>query len=203
MFLFYNELTEGLVAPGMIRTPIRAGMVKTGCGLDEITHIEELSIRGAAMAARKAGVSLYADGLNQVARQLDLISEEGLEPARIVIAGCDDGRAIDLARDRELAAKGVTIAYDHVGWEENGVTDEQRADLVKGMVDAGFTSQVVLSSGAIGCPLGVTPSSHGFAHLLENFLPRLKAAGLGDSAIDTILVVNPKRILTPGRAEDG
>jgi predicted metal-dependent phosphotriesterase family hydrolase len=201
MFLLFNELTEGMVAPGMIRTPILAGLVKAGCSWDEISHVEELSIRGAAMASVKSGVSLVIDGLNLIDQSLDLLFQERLPAERIIVAGCDDGRATDIKRDQDLAAKGVTVAYDHVGWEGDGVSDDQRVDMIKTMMDAGYGGQLAISSNAIACPLGVEPSKHGFDHVLENFVPKLKSAGLDEAAINNLLVENPKRILTPGQGE--
>ena len=161
---------------------------------------EEFSIRGAAMAAKRTGVSLMVGGINQIERQLEIIKEEGLEPDRIVIGDCDDGRAIDLERDKDFAQRGFYIGYDHIGWEDtsvpNAVPDEQRVALVKAMIDAGFTENVVLSCGAIGYALGVPEPTHSFAHLLQSFVPKLKESGVKDSEINTILVENPKRILT-------
>ena len=198
--MFYHELIKGMAAPGFIRTKIKAGIVKAGCSWDQITWAEELTLRGAAMAAKRAGVTVIANGINQAQRQLEIMLEEGLEPNRIIIGHCDDGRAIDLERDREMARKGAYVAYDHIGWEDasvpHSIPDEQRVELVKAMVEAGFTEHVILSCGAIGYALGVPQPKHSFAHLLKSFVPRLKKAGVNESAIDTILRENPKRILT-------
>jgi len=200
MFLFFNELTEGMVAPGMIKTKKRAGIVKTAGSWDQVMPAEELAIRGAALAAKRAGAALMVGGINQVERQLEIIMEEGLEHDRIVIGDCDDGRAIDLDRDKAFAQKGAYVGYDHIGWEDtsvpNAIPDEQRVALVKAMIDAGFTENVVLSCGAIGYALGVPEPKHSFGHLLQSFVPKLKEAGVKDSEINTILVENPKRILT-------
>jgi len=198
--MFYNELTEGMVAPGMIRTRIKAGLVKAASSWDQITEIEELSIRGAALAAKRTGVAVVTDGINQARRQLEIMLEEGLEPERIVVGHCDDGRAIDLERDKEIAQKGAYISYDHIGWEDASVPysmpDERRVELVKTMVEAGLTEHIVLSCSAIGYAIDVPQPKHSFGHLLKSFVPRLKKAGVSQSAIDTILVENPKRILT-------
>jgi len=203
MFLFYNELTRGMVAPGMIRTKLKAGIVKAASSWDEITKVEGLSLRGAALAAKRAGVAIITDGVNQVRRQLEIMLEEGLEPERIVVGHCDDGRAIDLERDKEIARKGAYVGYDHIGWEDASVPysmpDERRVELVKAMVEAGFTEHIVLSCSAIGYALGEPQPKHSFGHLLESFVPRLKKAGVSQSAIDTILVENPKRILTSNK----
>ncbi|MFC1893349.1 phosphotriesterase [Chloroflexota bacterium] len=200
MYLFYHELAKGMVKTGMIRTKMKAGIVKAASSWDQVTQTEELSIRGAALAAKRAGVVVIIGGINQAWRQIEIMQEEGLEPDRIVIGQCDDGRAIDLERDKEFAQKCAYVAYDHIGWEDTsvpyGIPDERRVELVKAMVEAGFAEHIVLSCSAIGYGLGVPQPKHSFGHLLKSFVPKLKKAGVNDSVIDTILIDNPKRILT-------
>ncbi len=198
--MFYNEMSKGMVAPGMIRTKIRAGIIRAGSSWDEITETEELSIRGAAMAAKRAGAAVIATGINQARGQMRIMMEEGLEADRIVIGHCDDGRAIDLERDKEIAKNGAYVGYDHIGWEDpsvpHSIPDERRVQLVKAMVEAGFAERIVLSCSAIGYAIDVPQPKHSFSHLLKSFVPKLKKAGVSASAIDTILIENPKRILT-------
>jgi phosphotriesterase-related protein len=200
MFLFYNELTEGMAAPGMIRSKIPAGLVKAASSWDEITSIEDWALRGAAVAAKRAGVAVYTDCINQAQRQMEILIEEGLEPERMVIGNCDDGRAIDLRRDKKIARKGGYVAYDHIGWEDaaftQSITDDRRVELVKKMVTAGYTEHIILSCSAIGYPLGVKSPGHSFTHLLRNFVPNLKKAGVSENDINTMLMENPKRILS-------
>ena len=45
-------------------------------------------------------------------------------------------------------------------------------------------------------------SRHAFAHLLEEFVPRLAKSGVSGEAIHIMLVENPKRVLTFAQAED-
>ncbi|MBI3374366.1 MAG: hypothetical protein HY017_21790 [Betaproteobacteria bacterium] len=206
MFLFYNELTEGMAGPAMIRTTSKAALVRCGSGDAEITIAEQQAIRGAAMAARKTGVPVFSDGVSQVERQFELLTAEGLPPGRIVIGHCDDGRAVDVSRDMKYAAIGAWIGYDHIGWETrpapHAMPDGQRAELVKKMVDAGHADRVVLSCSAIGYGLGMPATRHGYSHLLESFVPRLAKAGVGERALHTMLVENPRRILTPVEPTD-
>lgn len=206
MFLFYNELTEGMVAPGMIRTKLRAGIVKAASSWDKIAPAEEFALRGAALAAKRAGASLIIGGIKQARRQLEIVMEEGLPPDRVIIGNCDDGRAIDPERDKEFARMGAFVSYDHIGWEDtafpHAIPDEKRAGLVKEMVEAGFSGNIVLSCSSIGYAMGVRHPGHSMTHLLTSFVPKLKAAGVGESTLDTILRENPKRILT-GRENQG
>jgi phosphotriesterase-related protein len=205
MFLIYNELTEGMAAPSMIRSKLKAGIVRTGCGAGSISRLEEFAIRGAGMAARYAGVSVITTTIAQAQRQFDLLRAEGLPSERIVIGQCDDGRAVDIKRDQHFAGQGAYVAYDHIGWEDgaaHAMPDEQRAKLVKEMVAAGFAQRVVLSCSAVGCALGVAASKHGYAYLLKSFVPLLAKSGVSEEAIHTMLAENPQRILTAQQDEE-
>ena len=47
----------------------------------------------------------------------------------------------------------------------------------------------------MGYAIDVPQPKHSFAHLLKSFVPRLKKAGISNSAINTMLIENPRRIL--------
>lgn len=197
--MFYDEMTKGMVVPGMRRSVHKAGIVRAACSWDRIAEIEEITLRGAAMAAKRAGIAVMVDGIHQAPRLFEIISEEGLEADRIVFSHCDDGRAIDLERDKEFAQQGAYVSYDHIGWEDPSVPyaipDEQRVQIVKEMIDAGFGERIILSCTSIGYAIDVPQPQHSISHLLENFVPKLKKAGVSESVISTMLVENPKRIL--------
>jgi phosphotriesterase-related protein len=121
----------------------------------------------------------------------------------VVVGHCDDARFLDAARERELAAQGAYIAYDHVGWGDaapHALPDEQRAQRVKALVAAGGAERLLLSCGTVGCGLGVPASQHGVSRLLKDFVPRLARAGISDSTLHTLLVENPRRLFA--RAPD-
>jgi len=121
--LLYNELSRGMVAPGMIRTKMKAGIIKAGNSWGKITFEEEYWLRAAAAAAKRTGLAVIANGVNQARRQVEILLGEGLAPGRMVIGHCDDGRALDLKRDQDLAGRGVYVAYDHIGWEDPSFQD--------------------------------------------------------------------------------
>ncbi len=207
MFLFYNELTQGMAAPAMIRSTSRAAFTRCGSTHDDISIAEEQAIRGAAIAARKTGTVVFTDGVGQCQRHMELVcQEEGVHPTRIVVGHCDDARVLDLDRDMRLASEGSYIAYDHVGWDErsppHGMSDDQRAAMVKKMVDAGFADRLILSCSAIGCGLGIGATRHRYDHLLRDFVPRLERLGVGESTIHTMLVENTRKLLTPIRPDN-
>ena len=195
-----DELERGMTVGGMMRSPAKAGLIRSASGQDKISDLEVLAIQGAGIAQRRTGAAVWASGINQAQRHLDLLSEAGAKLNRIVVGSCDDGRALDVDRDRKLAKDGSYIAFDHIGWEDGSaagaISDDQRIELIKAMVDDGFTDRVILSSSAIGYGLGAPTTAHGFSHLLESFVPQMKKAGVADGDIHTMLVDNPGRLLS-------
>jgi len=191
------EMSDGMPMAGMVRSRACAGFVLCACSAQPASEIEEMAIRGAAMAARRHDVPLRLEGGAHAPRLFPLITAEGLAAGRVVIGHCDDARCLDSARDRELASQGAYVAYDHVGWQDgspHAMPDAQRVQQVKDMVAAGYAERVLLSCGTVGCGLGVPASKHGVSHLLKDFVPRLSGAGVGDSALHTLLVENPRRL---------
>lgn len=191
--LFIGELTEGM-AERATRSDVKAGIIKVANSPDRITPLEEVIYRGAARASRSTGCAVMTRGIRMVRRQLEiLLDEEKLDPGRLIIGDCDDPSAIDLERDKDIARRGVCVAYDHVGSQK--ALDDKRVELVAAMVGAGLADRLLLSCGSIGQALGWEQTSHSYAHLLSGFMPRLRQAGVSDGAVHTILVENPKRVL--------
>ena len=101
------------------------------------------------------------------------------------------GRAIAL----ELARQGVFLGFDTAG-KEQYQADATRVELIRRLVDAGFEDQIIIS-----CDIGRRSQmkrygGRGYAYLLTKFAPELRAAGVGQEAIEKFLVHNPRRLLT-------
>jgi phosphotriesterase-related protein len=73
-------------------------------------------------------------------------------------------------------------------------------ECIRTMKDAGLLGRVLISQDAgwyqVGEPKG--GPFHGYTMLVEEFLPRLKAAGFADSEIDRLLIHNPAEALGRG-----
>jgi phosphotriesterase-related protein len=195
--LFVQELTVG-----MGTTAIKAGIIKVGCSRDAMHPLEERTFRAAARASKRTGAAITTHGSWQVARQVEVFVDEGVDPTRVVLGHLEDGTVIDPQRDRELARLGYNLGYDHIGLEElqffYATTDDRRLKVILEMIDGGYINQMVLSNDTDGWSLGLVQRGnyqHTYAHLIKNFLPRLRKAGVAEEQIHTLLVENPKRIL--------
>ena len=76
------------------------------------------------------------------------------------------------------------------------ISDRQRARNVVDLVAAGVTTQLTVSMDICTNSQLAAQGGHGFGHLLAAFVSMLRQEGLSDEAIATILIENPRRILT-------
>jgi phosphotriesterase-related protein len=64
------------------------------------------------------------------------------------------------------------------------------------LLDRGHAAQILLSQDV--CQNGQLKryGGHGYTYLAETFLPRLTDAGVDDTSIEQMTVLNPRRLLT-------
>jgi phosphotriesterase-related protein len=192
-----SEIRDGIGATG-----IRPGLIKVATFL-EIAPTEDKVLRAAAQAQRASGYPIYThtSRCTMALEQIAIFREEGANLSRIVIGHLN---ALERPLDylKEIAATGVGLGFDvigKVGLEPvSGVvwsSDEYKADRCAELVGLGHVDQIVLSADtcwqydlrAYGGP--------GYDHVLRNFLPLLRERGVGEQAIQTMLVENPARLL--------
>jgi phosphotriesterase-related protein len=197
-----NELADGLVREfrqGADGTGVRPGILgELGTGRGAVRASEERAFRAAARAQRELGftISTHTTHYGELAfEQIRLLREEGVPVERIVIGHLGERRgAADVLA---IAETGVFVQIDHVGrrLESGMISDEQRARNVAEVVAAGRVGQVTLSMDICSNSQLHAHNGHGFDHLLRTFVPMLRAAGVAEADITTMLVDNPRRIL--------
>lgn len=184
------------ITVGMDDTPYRAGVIKAGSSLGIITPSEHRVFMAAALAHHQSGalISTHTEAGTMGIEQVDLLTQAGVRPERILIGHCD--RNHDRDYHLRLLDRGVTIGFDQIGKSKYG-TDQQRARAIADYVARGHASQITLS-----CDIarrsnlrGYTADAPGFAHLLREFLDELHAAGVSDNTFYQLTVENPRRCL--------
>lgn len=70
------------------------------------------------------------------------------------------------------------------------------AKTIKALIDKGYIKNVLVSQDLYVQALYVKNGGYGYAHILKNIVPQFKAGGITDKQIDTIMVENPKRLLS-------
>ncbi|MFM8303202.1 MAG: phosphotriesterase [Actinomycetota bacterium] len=210
---YVAELTEGIARTG----GIRAGAIKAATGV-EVTDAERRVLTGAALAQRATGVAIitHTEHSRHGDTQQDIFSAHGADPGRVLIGHQDE--QTDVAAIRTLAERGTFVGIDRVGLELIA-PDVRRADHVAALVRDGFTSQVCLSQDHICVATAPRPaywvppeyraaaatrraeidwqvSDRPYTYLTTDFVPMLLDRGVTEADVETILVDNPRRLLT-------
>jgi phosphotriesterase-related protein len=193
-----EELAQGMVRElmeGIGESDICAGIIgEIGVNLDYATAQEERVLRAAARAQRHTGApltthaSMYPVGLIQ----LDILEEEGVDPARVIIGHCDT--YLDLDYHRTILARGAYVAFDTIGREHMN-PDSRRAELLVQLVREGWSERLLLSSDRCYRSDLRAFGGVGYAHVFTTFFDRLRGLGLSQDELDLMTIDNPARVL--------
>jgi phosphotriesterase-related protein len=197
------ELIETEIRLGVGDTGVRPGLIGE-IGLSGApTEAERRVLRGSARAQVRTGVPLYVhlpgwERLGEVA--LDVLAEEGC-PAQAVVL-CHMNPSWDDAEYQDrLARRGAWLGYDMVGnnffYPDLGAqspSDDESARGVLRLADAGHLDRILISGDVGQKNMLTTYGGHGYAHVLQRFVPRLKRQGLPASSIRQLLVDNPREL---------
>ncbi len=180
---------------GFAGTTIRAGLIKAGSSLNQITANEDKLFRAAARAHKATGglISTHTEAGTMALEQIALLRSEGIPTARILIGHMD--RRLDWDYHLAVAESGVTLGFDQFS-KEKYAPDQQRIDFIIRLVQGGYRDQIAISGDmarrTYWTSYGGKP---GFGHILGIVVPALRTAGLTQDDLDAILVRTPARLL--------
>ncbi|WP_062377319.1 phosphotriesterase family protein [Demequina pelophila] len=195
--LFVRDLEHGIGDTG-----VRAGIIKVFSDGAEPTPPQARVFAAAATAHARTGAPLTTHS-DAAARgglaQQDLLARLGVPLERVVIGHSGDSGDLDYLM--RLADRGSYLGFDRFGMAHAG-DDGARIATLLALLDRGYAERIVLSHDAAVFSR-VTPPSWRAAHapdwrldhLPATILPRLRAAGVDDRTLATLLVDNPRRIL--------
>ena len=190
---------------GVDGTGIKAGIIgEVGCTWP-LTDNERMSLRAAAAAQQETGAAIlihpgrHPDAPAEI---LDILAESGADISRVIM-GHLDRTVFDMERLMSIAASGCYLEWDLFGNEGSYYplaeldmpSDAQRLDLIKGVTDAGYANKVVIAQDICTNHRLVRYGGHGYGHILENIVPRMRRKGFSDDVVEAITVDNPARIL--------
>jgi phosphotriesterase-related protein len=128
-------------------------------------------------------------------RQLEIYEAAGANLANICIGHvcCLDDPAADIAI--QIARRGAYVGFDRVTL--NGtMPDTQRVVMAKALIDAGHADKLLLSSDFFAANTLKVNGGNGIAQTVTVFAPMLRAAGVSEAVVRSILVDNPRRFLS-------
>lgn len=183
------ELIEGVGG-------VRAGIIgEIGVDRDVVTAVEERVLRAAARASVRTGApitthaSMYPVGL----AQLDLLADEGVDPARVVIGHADT--YLDPDYHRAVLRRGAYLQFDTAGREHLN-PDRRRAHALVALLREGWTERLLLSSDRCFRSDLVAFGGVGYAHVPTGFRALLADEGVSDEEFAVVTEANPQRVLT-------
>jgi len=172
---------------------VQAGWIKLSAGDDGLSPCETKILRAAAVAgaATNAVIGSHTVRGRVVREQLDIIQAAGYTPERFIWIHTQAEPDFDL--HLEIAKRGAWLEYDAIGAEE--LDDTLFTRLIQRVLDADLGDQLMLSHDRgwydPAQPGGGVPRP--YTYISEQFLPKLRAAGVGELAIRQLTHTNPFR----------
>lgn len=215
-----DELTQTYIDQAVVGTGgVKAGIYgEVGTSLDEITAGEELHLRAVARAslATRLAISTHCTLGTMAPDQARILVSEGADPARVVMGHMDLNPDVDYLE--QVLETGVNLGFDTWGkeWFDYRVPgsegdgpgefvkwaylrpDERRIAALVELCARGHDDRLILSCDMSGAEAWLNPTTHGrygFTYLPAVVVPRLRAAGVEQTALHRMLVENPARIL--------
>lgn len=204
--ILLDEVTLGVGAER-----VRPGIIgEIGSHKGYVTAQEERVFRAAGRVAALTGLSVSTHSVADLRNtlrcgkpvglaHLDLLEQEGVDPARVAIGHCDAWMQLDY--HREIAQRGAFVQFDNLGepgWgprtNPNGLADRMIDHLVE-LCSAGFTSQVLLSQDVCRKSYLHLYGGNGYDYIVTEFTERLTSRGFTDKDIQTLMYDNPRRLL--------
>jgi phosphotriesterase-related protein len=198
--LYVREIEEGIEGTG-----IKAGIIKVASDRGGITAPQEVVLRAAARAHIHTGlpISTHTWSPDRVGeQQVKILEEEGVDLSRVYIGHSNDDTDMDYLLG--LLNKGVWLGMDrYPGGRIPGTPNwEQRTEIVKKLIDAGFSHRIMLSHDYSVPKARYTLAEQeerrrinpdGYNFIPRKVMPRLKELGASEEVIQQITVENPRR----------
>ncbi len=193
--LFVKDIREGIAG-----TSVKAAFLK--CAIEEqgLTPGVERVMRAVGQAHIETGAPITVHtnphtGSGLVAQRV--LAEEGVDLTKVVIGHSGDSTDIDYLC--KVADAGSYLGMDRFGLDVL-LPFEQRVNTVVELARRGYAERMVLSHDAAcfidwfeeGAKKAAVPNWN-FTHISDDVLPALRAGGVAEEQITTMLVENPRR----------
>ena len=196
------EIAEEMVkdiTDGVGNTGIRAGIIGE-IGISNLTANEKKSIIASAKAQLETGVAInlhFDIGTKEELRMhvLNILEGEGVDLNRVIT--CHFRACMDEINYHErMAQRGTYVEFDLFGHETPFLSVyEQESATIKELIGRGFLEKILISQDVCYKKCLITNGGWGYAHILNNVVPKFKENGITDEEIRIIMVENPKRVI--------
>lgn len=189
--LFAAEVAEGMVVPRIERRA-GAGLITTAGTRSGLTPTDQSLFMGAARAAKTTGAAMsFRFGADPIA-ELQLVLDEGIEGTQVRVSGIDADLTHHTLEHVHATAQAIARAGAFIGIDNVGTTgDDYRIRLIRALIDDGLTDRILIASGSTGVALAHEDNGVSFTHIIDNFAPALRDAGISEADIQTLTTTNP------------
>jgi phosphotriesterase-related protein len=192
--LMRADLSDGIEGSG-----VRPGILKCAIDAAGLTEHVERVVRSVCRVHRETGtpVCVHTSASHGRGRDaLRVLAEEGVDPARVMLAHCGDSTDLDYLE--ELAASGALLGMDRFGLDVL-LGFEERVGTVVAMCERGHADRMILSQDAMcftdwfppGLREQIAPNWH-FLHVVQDVVPALLQRGVTQEQVDLMLRGNPR-----------
>ncbi len=160
---------------------------------DEMTPDEKKVFRAVGKAHLETNLPIFthtAFGKGAV-EQLDVFESVGVKPHAVCIGHVGGLRDADPVIPKEICKRGAFVGYDRQG----GAGDAPNVGQVKALIEAGYAANLLFASDFSSAPQLKKNGGAGYAKTLTVFVPKLKAAGVSDEILRSIMNDNSRRFL--------
>lgn len=180
---------------GVGDTGVKPGIIKTGVNAaTPLPEIERKLVRAAALAHKATGLTVASHtGPGAPAlEELEILDSVGVAPKSFIWVHAQSEKDHEI--HRRVAKEGAWVEFDGIGPK----TIDWHLECVRVMAEAGLLHRTLVSQDAgwyrPGEPAG--GDYRGYALLLAEFAPKLRASGFSEQDLDQLLVKNPAAALT-------
>ncbi|RJP70315.1 MAG: phosphotriesterase [Candidatus Abyssobacteria bacterium SURF_17] len=217
-----GEIEHGIenteIKPGHIKVAITDSMMFT---VEPFSEQQKRLLRAAARVSNETGLSLSVhpplDSMDGVREVVALLLEEEIHPERVVFAHAElffvpqdlstlvlepDSWRLNIDHAKGLLDEGFNISIDSFGHfydsepiGQVNTTDWQRLAGLVALINAGYSSQIVLGTDMFLKILMRRFGGEGYCRLIDFVVPWLRRLDIAESDISRLTIENPARLL--------
>jgi phosphotriesterase-related protein len=197
----------GELEDGVGDTDVKAGIIgEIGCTWP-LTDNERKVLHAAATAQEATGAAILIHpgrDENAPAEIIEVLAEAGADVSRVIM-GHLDRTVTQFETLKRLASTGCYLEWDLFGNESSYYplsdfdmpSDAQRMAVILRMVkEENYGRRIVMAHDICTKHRLTKYGGHGYGHILENVVPRMKRKGFTPEQVHDITVGNPAEILT-------
>jgi phosphotriesterase-related protein len=204
---FAKEIIRDITV-GVKDTGVKTGVIGEVGNMWPSTDVQVRVLRGSARAALETGAAVLIHPgyhLKSPPFIFETLSKAGLPADRIILGHLDAFH--DRAWLKDLVQTGSYLEWDLFGLEDSELgavagqpvdfgSDVQRMEDVEFAVGMGAGGRVLLGHDVCTQFQLVRNGGKGYAHVLENIVPRLRKRAMPERQVKAMLTDNPQRALT-------